>query len=90
MVSIVGFADDINLLAYGRNAKACTGQLERAWKTCLQWAGSRGMTFAADKSVLIHFNKNRRQWANLVTLYQPIGASYSIVRPMPSRRFLGV
>ena len=35
MVSIVGFADDTNLLAYGRNAEACTGQLERAWKTCL-------------------------------------------------------
>ena len=30
IVSIVGFADDTNLLAYGTNAKACTGQLERA------------------------------------------------------------
>ena len=30
MVSIIGFADDTNLLAYGRNAKACTSQLERA------------------------------------------------------------
>ena len=48
------------------------------------------MTFAAEKSVLIHFNKNRRQWANPVTLYQPTGAGYSIVKPIPSGRFLGV
>jgi len=90
MVSIVGFADDTNLLAFGRNAGACTGQLERAWKTCLQWAATRGMAFAAEKSELIHFNKSRRQWANLVTLAQPLGAGYSTVRPIPSGRFLGV
>ena len=30
MVSIIGFADDTNLLAFGRNAEACTSQLERA------------------------------------------------------------
>ena len=43
MVSIMGFADDTNLLAFGRTAEACTGQLERAWKTYLQWASTRGM-----------------------------------------------
>ena len=36
MVSIIGFANDTNLLAFSRNAEACTSQLERAWKTCLQ------------------------------------------------------
>ena len=61
IISIVGFADNTNLLAFGRNAKACTGQLERAWKTCLQWATTRGIAFAAEKSKLIHFNKNRQQ-----------------------------
>jgi len=61
MVSIVGFADDTNLLAFSRSAKAYTSQLERAWKTCLQWAATRGMAFTAEKSELIHFNKNRRQ-----------------------------
>ena len=60
-VSIVGFADDTNLLAFGRSAAATTRQLERAWKTCLQWANTRGMAFAAEKSKLIYFNKGRRQ-----------------------------
>jgi hypothetical protein len=35
LVSIVGFADDTNLLVFGKNAKANTQQLEKAWKTCL-------------------------------------------------------
>ena len=48
------------------------------------------MTFAAEKSVLIHFNKNRTQWPRPVALYQPTVARYSIVRPIPSGRFLGV
>ena len=55
-----------------------------------QWASKRGMTFAAEKSVLIHFNKSRTQWPRPVALYQPTVARYSIVRPIPSGRFLGV
>jgi hypothetical protein len=47
LVSIVGFADDINLLAFGRSSMANARQLEKAWKTCLQWASTRGMAFAA-------------------------------------------
>ncbi len=48
------------------------------------------MTFAAEKSVLIYFNKNRTQWPRPVALYQPTVARYSIVRPIPSGRFLEV
>ena len=48
------------------------------------------MAFAAEKSELIHFNKNRRQWANLVDLALATGDGYSTVRPIPSGRFLGV
>ena len=40
LVSIVGFADDTNLLAFGKNPQANTQQLEKAWKTCLQWAAT--------------------------------------------------
>jgi len=61
LVSIVGFADDTNLLVFGKNSAANTKQLEKAWKTCLQWASTRGMAFAAQKCELIHFNKGRRQ-----------------------------
>jgi len=48
------------------------------------------MAFAAEKSELIHFNKNRQQWANPVDLALASGAGYSTVRPIPSGRFLGV
>jgi len=48
------------------------------------------MAFAAEKSELIHFNKNRRQWANPVDLALATGDGYSTVRPIPSGRFLGV
>jgi hypothetical protein len=35
LVSIVGFVDDTNLLAFGKTPEANTQQLEKAWKTCL-------------------------------------------------------
>ncbi|EAQ90773.1 hypothetical protein CHGG_02708 [Chaetomium globosum CBS 148.51] len=90
LVSIVGFADDTNLLAFGKNPDANTQQLEKAWKTCLQWAGTRGMAFAAQKCELIHFNKGRRQWENPVALAHPGASGYSTVKPVESARFLGV
>ena len=66
LISIVGFADDTNLIAFGKSPGANTRQLEGAWKTCLQWAETRGMAFGAEKSELIHFNKGRKQWPNAV------------------------
>ncbi len=90
LISIVGFADDTNLLAFGKTAEATAYQLQKAWKTCLQWAKTQGMSFAAEKCELIHFNKNRRQWTRPVYLGQPSGEGYSTVRPVLSGRFLGV
>jgi hypothetical protein len=95
LVSIVGFADDTNLLAFRKTPEATTQQLEKAWKTCLQWASTRGMAFAPQKCELIHFNKGRKQWKNPVALAHP-GASgtnnsgYSVVKLVESARFLGV
>ena len=91
LVSIVGFADDTNLLAFGKHSIANVQQLEKAWKTCLQWAKTRGMAFAAQKCELIHFNKGRRQWQDPVTLaYLGGRGGYSIVKLVGSARFLGV
>ena len=36
LISIVGFTDDTNLMAFGKTPEANARQLERAWKTCLQ------------------------------------------------------
>lgn len=89
-IALVGFADDTNLLAFSRGAQANCRQLEEAWKTCLQWAESRGMVFAGEKSELIHFNKGRRQWSNPVNLAHSQGQGFDIIQPVPSSRFLGV
>ena len=90
LISIVGFADDTNLMAFGKSPGANTRQLEGAWKTCLQWAETRGMAFEAEKSELIHFNKGRNQWSEAVNLALPRGEGTSQVKPKKSARFLGV
>ncbi|EAQ90760.1 hypothetical protein CHGG_02695 [Chaetomium globosum CBS 148.51] len=88
-LAITGFADDTNLLVFGRNPEANGRQLEAAWETCIRWADSRGMKFAPEKSELIHFNKGRRQWTEQVNLANP-GGGTSPVKPEESARFLGV
>jgi len=89
-LGLVGFADDTNLLAFGKTPEANARQLERAWETCLRWARTRGMAFAAEKSELIHFNKGRRQWDRPVNLALPQGGGVSPIQPTKSARFLGV
>jgi hypothetical protein len=89
-LGIVGFADDTNLLAFGRTPEVNARQLERAWDTCLQWAKTRGMAFAAEKSELIHFNRGRKQWDTPVNLALPQGERTSPIQPTRSARFLGV
>jgi hypothetical protein len=89
-IAIVGFADDTNLLAFGRGPQANCRQLEEVWKTCLQWAESRGMVFAGEKSELIHFNKSRKQWSNPVNLAYLQGQGSDVIQPAPSSRFLEV
>jgi hypothetical protein len=88
-LGLVGFADDTNLLAFGRTPEANVRQLEKAWDTCLQWAKTRGMAFAAEKSELVHFNKGRRQWAVPVHLALPQGGGTRPIQPTQSARFLG-
>jgi len=89
-LGLVGFADDTNLLAFGRTSEANTRQLERAWDTCLRWARTIGMAFTAEKSELIHFNKGRKQWDRPVNLALPQGRGVSPIQPTSSARFLGV
>ena len=48
------------------------------------------MAFGAEKSELIHFNKNRKQWQDPLSLALPEGEGISQVKPKKSARFLGV
>ena len=67
-MALVGFADDTNLLVFGQGPEANIQQLKAAWDTYLQWADTRGMAFASEKSELIHFNKGRKQWKDQLDL----------------------
>jgi hypothetical protein len=55
--SVVGFADDTNLLVFGRSGQANVQTLEALWGICQQWARTRGMQFEPGKSELIHFTR---------------------------------
>ena len=90
-LSLVGFADDTNILAFSKSAALNVTQLQNAWHTCLQWAETRGMTFGPKKSELIHFNKGRKQWSNIVKLstLNP-GGSETIIKPKEACKFLGI
>jgi hypothetical protein len=81
---VVGFADDSNLLAFGNSDADTCPQLEDAWRTCTQWAATRGMSFAPQKSELIHFTRARAPLRRGVCLGE------SVVEPVESARFLGV
>jgi hypothetical protein len=54
-ISSVGFADDLNVLAYSRSTEANCQKLEGVHRKCLEWARRFGMRFAPQKYELIHF-----------------------------------
>ena len=84
-VSIVGFADDTNLLAFGKTPEVTTRQLEEAWATCQAWALTRGIVFAPEKCELLHFDRSRKPWERGVQL----GPNLTI-QPKEEARFLGI
>ncbi len=83
-LSLLGFADDTNILAFGLSEDSTCRQLEEAWKTCEQWARTRGLTFALEKSELLHFTRARKPWQKGLHL----GATHIALKE--DGRFLGV
>src|SRR5688572_25299298 len=83
-IVVCGFADDTNLLAFGRTDAETTLQLERAWGICETWAKTRGMQFEPAKSELIHFARAHRAPS------QGIRLGNAEVKPTEETRFLGV
>ena len=82
--TVVGFADNTNILAFGRDTQGCCRQLEEAWRICDRWAATRGMQFEASKSELIHFTRAHAPWTETIHL----GATN--LEPTEDTRFLGV
>jgi hypothetical protein len=56
---VVGFADDTNLMVFGRDVIMNCRRLEAAWTVCEGWARTRGIEFAPQKSELMHFSRAR-------------------------------
>ena len=83
-ISPLGFADDINLLAFGNNTASNCRALEQAHEICLQWADNHGMKFALHKYTLTHFTRQRLQDTNAT-----INLGHVIVSPTPSVRKIG-
>lgn len=81
---VVGFADDTNLMVFGKEATSNCRRLEAAWSVCERWARTRGMEFAPQKSELMHFSRAHR--ADL----QPVRLGPATVAPVESARFLGI
>jgi hypothetical protein len=59
-LSAVGFADDVNILAYSRSTGSNCRMLEEEHSRCLAWAKRHGMRFAPTKYELIHFTRSRQ------------------------------
>ena len=84
-ISPLGFADDINLLAFRNTTANNCSALEEASGFCMQWAEKHGMEFALHKYTLTHFTKQRLQDTNAVINLEQVTAS-----PTTSVRIVGV
>jgi hypothetical protein len=82
--SVIGFADDTNIIAFGQTAQENCRTLERAWAVCEKWSKSRGMEFEPGKSEVVHFSRTRNPLADRVRL------GNTLKEPTTSTRFLGV
>jgi hypothetical protein len=80
----VGFADNTNLLVVSHDTGANCWRLESAYCICEQWARTRGIEFAPQKSELMHFS-----WSYVAISIGVCLADRNIT-PVESARFLGV
>ena len=81
----IGFADDVNMLAYSRSTEGNCRILETGHSRCLDWAKRHGMRFAPSKYELIHFTRSRQ--FNLQASVR-LGGIEKL--PSPNVRVLGV
>jgi len=58
----IGFADDLNALAYLKSTRQNCQKLEELYKECLVWANKHGISFALDKYKLVHFTRLTRKF----------------------------
>jgi hypothetical protein len=81
----LGFADDVNIFTFSKSTSQNCSTLERVHETCLQWADSHGIRFAAAKYTLTHFSRRRA-----FDLQASVQLGAITVKPEPYVRILGV
>jgi hypothetical protein len=84
--SALGFADDVNILAYGRSTEQNCTLLEILHERCLDWARRHGAVFAPDKYELMHLTRKRRRF----NLQAPINLGSLTKDPVQEVRVLGL
>ena len=85
-LSAVGFADDTNILTYGRSTENNCRTLERTHNKCLEWARRYGMSFSPAKYELIHFTRGCTKF----NLQASLNLGATTKAPSPDVRVLGV
>ena len=66
---VIGFADDTNIMTFDRDPSANCRRLAHAWRICSEWAESRGMEFAPQKSELMHLTRAHAPCTQRVNLH---------------------
>lgn len=80
----VGFADDTNVVAFGRTEIECAHTLATVYDIAHDWADARGMVFEPAKSAVIHFKRKGPPSST------PVVLRGHTVAPQASGRFLGI
>ncbi len=85
-IGVLGFVDDINILAYGRSTEETCRTLSKAHDACAEWARTHGATFAPEKYELTHFTRKPKRF----DMTASIQIESSVIKPKPDVRVLGV
>jgi hypothetical protein len=84
-ITVMGFADDTTLLAYGASTAANCAALERAYQLSKECTEAHGLHFAPAKFGLTHFTKSKQ-----FDLTQAVRLDGTEIAPSPSIRILGL
>jgi hypothetical protein len=80
----VGFTDNLNLLAFGKDTQATHWYLKGTWQIYSQWARTQGIEFAPEKSKLVHLTRTH------IAPMIPVHLDQQTITPVQEARFLGV
>lgn len=85
-LQIVGFVNDIHLLAYGESTEGNCQTLKIAHKICLEWASTHGASFAPQKYELVHLTRSPKRF----NMKAAVDLGITSTKPKTSIRILGL